>query len=112
MKTAAFNAAVDAALRACSSISNQRGGEYSDSWALENQATRFIDMVLREVGDDRGPAAKRLIMVASLCDVKISRTLGTFKADTLDDLINYLAALRSWIVAYRDDTRLKLQRRR
>jgi hypothetical protein len=98
---AAFNAAIDATLGACLAISNQRGGEYMDSWALPNQATRFLDMIMREVGDDRSPAAKRLIMVASLCDVKVSRTLGAFKEDTLNDLINYLGALRTWMVQYR-----------
>jgi hypothetical protein len=97
---AAFNEAVETTLGACLAVSNQRGTEYEDSWALENQATRFMDLALRETGDDRGPAAKRILMVASLCDVKVSRTLGPFKEDTLDDLINYLGAFRHWMALY------------
>lgn len=113
-RKAAFNSAVDEVLGQAIAISNQRGGEYADSWALENQQTRFLDMVMREIEhkankQDRGPWTqfselgtdeKRLIMVASLCDVKMSRMIGGFKGDTLDDLINYVAALRKWLGDY------------
>lgn len=100
VKKAAFNEACDATLGACLSVSNQRGGEYADSWGLENQVTRFLDATLRKIGDDRSPSAKRLIMAATMCDVKISRTLGAWKDDTILDLINYLGALRSWMAEY------------
>lgn len=104
----AFNAACEDTLEACLAVSTQRGDEYADSWALENQATRFLDLVLREIGGDRSAEAKRLLMVASLCDVKISRTLGPYKSDTFDDLINYLAALRSWLQEYTTSRRRSL----
>lgn len=110
---AAFNAAVNKTLYNALAVSDQRGGEYSDSWALENQQTSFLDMVLDAIGKKQQDASavyiannaftrqeKRLIMVASLCDVKVSRMLGGFKADTLDDLINYTAALRTWLADY------------
>lgn len=112
VRKAAFNAAVDDILGGALQISDQRGGEYADSWALENQQTRFLDMVTGEIlapkGGQTRPVGsefftkeeKRLIMVASLCDVKMSRMLGGFKGDTLDDLINYVAALRKWLGDY------------
>ena len=95
-----FNRAVDAAFAASQSISNQRGGEYQDSWATENQSTHFLDATLRLIDGtedlyalgDISKEAKRLLMIASLCDVKVSRMLGSWKDDTYDDLLNYLAA--------------------
>lgn len=104
----AFNAAVDSTLGRALMVSNERGGEYGDTWALENQQTRFLDMVLNEIDSTAfstktlSREEKRLIMVACLCDVKVSRMLGGFKGDTLDDLINYSAALRGWLADYVD----------
>lgn len=108
---AAFNAAVDTVLEGALKVSDQRGGEYGDTWSLKNQHTPFLDAVLTQIG--RGKNAyiasnaysteeKRLIMVACLCDVKISRLIGGYKDDTIDDLINYAAALRAWMGAYID----------
>jgi len=100
----AFNAAVDSTLHGALEISNERGTEYGDTWALENQHTPFLDAVLNELRHpdpcDWTNEEKRLIVIAALCDVKISRLLGGYKADTLDDLINYVAALRAWMAEY------------
>jgi len=39
---------------------------------------------------------KRLLMVAALCDAKDSRMSGPWKADTIDDGINYRGAFAAW----------------
>lgn len=98
---AAFNAAVDDTLGACLNVSNQRGGEYQDTWALENMVTTFLDATLRDLHIVNLTAEeKRLLIVAALVDVKDSRMLGPWKEDTVDDGINYRAAYRAWRSAY------------
>jgi hypothetical protein len=99
---AAFNAAVDDVLGSAIAVSNQRGATYSDSWKLENVKTTFLDAVLRETEGDEGVEAKRLMIVASLCDVKVSRFGGTWHDDNGIDLINYMAALTKWMRDYRE----------
>jgi hypothetical protein len=97
-KKATFNRAVDEAFARCTAVSNQRGGEYADSWAVENQVTSFLDHTIDILNKhDNAPQnwsdeGKRLIMLACLCDVKISRMQGGWKLDTLEDLLNYTAA--------------------
>lgn len=105
---AAFNAAVESTLKGALNLSDQRGGEYSDSWAIDNQHTPFQDAVHRLIvavsGNDEWALMpneeRRLCTVAALCDVKLSRLIGGYKHDTLDDLINYVAALRGWVSDY------------
>lgn len=93
----AFNAACDTTLDRCQGIGAQRGGEYLDSWAVENQVTTFLNHVLAlPVLKGREREYKRLLMVAALCDVKDSRMSGPWKTDTVDDGINYRAAFASW----------------
>ena len=87
-----FNRCVNTILKRAIEISDQRGGEYLDTWALENVHTPFGDHV-----DSFRPTCpsdewKRLRTLASLIDVKISRMGGPWKDDTTLDLINYLAA--------------------
>jgi hypothetical protein len=104
-----FNRAVDQAFAASQAISNQRGGEYQDSWATENQSAHFLDATLRLIDatedlyalGDISKEAKRLLMLASLCDVKVSRMLGSWKDDTYDDLLNYLAAYTTLAKEYK-----------
>jgi hypothetical protein len=107
----AFNEAVDKTLHRCLSISDQRGGEYQDTWSLDNEVTIFLDATLRAIGIGPGgpgplaiepytPEEKRLLIVASLIDVKLSRMLGPWKQDTIDDTVNYLGAYASWREAY------------
>ena len=91
-----FNAAVDEALAECAGISNQRGGEYDDTWALDNQISTFLDATLKACGVGNLTAEqKRLILLAALIDVKDTRMLGPFKPDTLLDGLNYRAAYLS-----------------
>ena len=93
----AFNAASEKTLRRSLEISSQRGGEYLDSWHVDNQVTTFIDHVLRlPVKPGREREYKRLLMVAALVDVKDSRMGGPWKLDTVDDGINYRGAFASW----------------
>lgn len=95
-RKATFNAAVDGILDTCREISDTRGVEYRDSWALENQVTLFQDSTFEML--DHTPAKyapsrwKRLNTMASMIDVKLSRLAGEYKADTYIDLINYIAA--------------------
>lgn len=78
-------------------IGAQRGGEYLDSWHVDNQVTTFIDHVLAlPIVPGREREYKRLVMVAALVDVKDSRMSGPWKSDTTDDGINYRAAFTSW----------------
>src|SRR6266851_2719068 len=95
-KKPTFNYWVDTILGEAISISNQRGDEYGDSWALENMHTPVLDNILKmdyKLGSDplMDKRYKRLIVIASMIDVKGSRWLGPFKEDTPVDSINYLA---------------------
>jgi hypothetical protein len=101
----AFNAACDETLLRCLDIANTRGDEYADSWTLD-APTVFQDLVLRQVGlRDLSAEEKRLFRIACLCDTKLSRLGGPFKADTLDDLLTYCGALRSWLSQYMETSR-------
>jgi len=97
----AFNRASGATLERALAISNQRGGEYLDSWHVDNQVTTFLNHVLAlpmVPGHER--EYKRLLMVAALCDAKDSRMSGPWKADTIDDGINYRGAFAAWREEY------------
>ena len=96
-----FNAAVDASLAKCQAISSQRGGEYLDSWALENQVNTFVRATLREFGVELNPEQMRLLTMAALVDVKESRMGGEFKEDTHVDGINYRGAYLDLMIQYR-----------
>lgn len=100
-----FNRAGNATLERCTAVSNQRGTEYLDTWALENQITTFTVATLRAIlGDELTSGLTgdelRLIKNAALIDVKDERMLGGFKEDTIDDGINYRAAYCTWRQSY------------
>jgi hypothetical protein len=98
-----FNAAVDATLAKCQAISSQRGGEYLDSWALENQVSTFMRATLREFGVTLSPEQMRLLTMAALVDVKESRMGGAFKDDSHIDAINYRSAYLELMLQYRGE---------
>jgi hypothetical protein len=102
----AFNAAADATLARAGAVHTRRGGEYGDTWALKNLSTTFLDSVLRDLllTTWATPAAKRLIVIAALIDVKESRMLGDWKLDTVEDSINYRAAFATWREEYKEAT--------
>jgi hypothetical protein len=95
-QTQTFERFADAAFAEAQATYKQRGQEYADSWDLSNLQTPFLDLAHGLVADRPGSTAvtakdKRLIAVAALCDVKLSRVGGGYKKDTLIDFINYLA---------------------
>lgn len=96
---AVFNDAAERTLSAALRVCTQRGGEYQDSWALENMASTFLDATLRRFSIVLGPYEKRLLIMAALVDVKDSRLTGPWKNDSVLDGINYRAAY----AALRDD---------
>ena len=99
----AFNRAVDTTMRRRKALSDQRGGEYRDTWARANVKTAFLDAALDAVrvrGSSLSVEEKRLLIVAALCDVKVSRLIGGYKDDTLLDLGNYLDAFAEWMREY------------
>lgn len=101
VKKHAFNAACENTLRRSLAISDQRGGEYQDSWHVDNQVTTFIEHVLRlPIVPGREREYRRLIAVASLVDVKDSRMGGPWKLDTVDDGVNYRGAFATWREEY------------
>ena len=104
MKTqqkAVFNAAAADVLDECAAICEQRGGEYQDSWHLDNQVTTFVDHVLRCLSiSNVTKEEKRLLIMAALVDVKDSRMQGPFKRDTIVDGVNYRAAFGSLMKQY------------
>lgn len=93
---AVFNAAAEATIGRALAICTQRGEEYQDSWDLNNLKAPFLTHTLSNVklldGSIVQPATIRLIMLAALADVKLSRLVGGWKDDTAVDLINYVAA--------------------
>jgi len=106
IKKHTFNRGVDTILGECIAISDQRGGEYADTWDLKNINTPATGHVLRMKGTFNGEDEmldkrwRRLLVMAALIDVKLSRLLGEYKEDTFIDLINYSACfadlMRDW----------------
>lgn len=104
-KPAEFNRAAGESLVRADELCEERGGQYLDSWALSNQYAPFTDQVRREIGPNRSLTTlsleeRRLLRAAEQCDTKLSRLLGPYKGDTYIDLINYIAALRTWMDEY------------
>lgn len=95
-----FNRAALTTIGRATTICNQRADEYKDSWDLANLRMVFLDAILDRFGVNLSPEQKRLVIMSSLCDVKLSRVAGPFKTDTYDDNINYTGALcelrREW----------------
>jgi hypothetical protein len=86
-----FERTADATLDTTRATYAQRGGEYGDSWSLENMVATFTEHTLKAIGNDRSPAAIRLLVMAALVDVKDSRMTGPWKMDSLVDGVAYRA---------------------
>ena len=103
-----FESALSRVMEGCLSIGAQRGAEYQDTWALENQVSTFLDAVLREIGAPNfSREQKRLILLAALVDVKDSRMLGPWKRDSVEDGLNYRAVLLDLMEQYRAKSNTK-----
>lgn len=96
-----FEAAADRTLDDVRAIYASRGGEYADSWALENQVSTFTDATLRAFGLTLSPEQMRLLQLAALIDVKDARLGGPWKADSMLDGIAYRAAYTALREEYR-----------
>jgi len=108
---ASFNKAAEATIEKSLAICHQRGNEYSDSWALTNLKTPWLDNLLRDrpmgsIRPDLLPAYKRLIIMASLLDVKLSRLSGDYKEDTAVDSINYIGAYNSMRMEFEEQFKI------
>jgi hypothetical protein len=107
-KKATFEEAMNNVLGAALALGAQRGQEYADSWAKGNLSTAFLNHVQRTFIAKRGNVPwvfgkfeeDRITLLASLCDVKLSRLTGPFKEDTFVDLINYVAVLLQMLKEY------------
>ncbi len=84
-----FNRAAKETMDKSIAICEQRAGEYQDSWDLANLRTPYLDSLLERTAS---PQLKRLLIMASMCDIKLSRMGGPFKEDTYIDLNNYNSA--------------------
>lgn len=102
-----FEAAAEAVLNECQAIATQRGGDYADSWRLDNLQAPLTRSTLDSFGVRLEPEQIRLLLMSALVDVKISRITagGPFKRDSYVDGINYLAALCQLRQEYGDTKR-------
>lgn len=94
---ATFNRASAQSIKEATEICNHRGSEYSDSWSLDNLRTPWLDNLFKDhnpvsVAAELLPAYRRLVVLASMLDIKLSRLGGGYKSDTALDSINYLGA--------------------
>lgn len=88
-----FTRTADATLTRARAVYAQRGDAYGDTWALPNLHTELTEYVLNLRRDTDYKAWLRLLMLATLCDVKESRIQGGGNIDDhLIDHINYKAS--------------------
>ncbi len=78
------------------SLFQQRGGEYADSFHVDNMVTTFTEATLRlcaehEINIYTDKEWIRLLQLAAIVDLKDARMIGPFKMDTVVDGINYRA---------------------
>ena len=90
-----FTTAANVVLAECKALYDQRNEEYSDSLADGNLVKIFSTATLKHLTkkniDLTSDAGMRVIQLASIIDVKLSRMQGGYKADTSRDSINYEA---------------------
>jgi len=86
-----FDRCVTDTLNEALAVCEQRSGEYRDSWDTEHLHTPVLDNLMGDLGFAFTREEMRLIALASMIDIKLSRLVGPYKRDTLIDLINYTA---------------------
>lgn len=93
-----FERCADATLDEVRGIYAERGAQYADTWSPENNARHFTKEAFEMLDGLHKPfdaQDARLLQLAALIDVKISRMTGGFKSDTVVDLIAYLATYKT-----------------
>lgn len=98
-----FQEGADRELELVKGIYGQRGEEYRDSWHLDNINPVFTQQALEEMGLDITIEEIRLLWAATMCDVKLSRLIGPWKFDTVQDEIAYLAFFTSLMREYKKE---------
>lgn len=97
-----FRDRAQTSLNKAGEILEQRGEEYADSWG--DPVTTYIDAVLREIPSPVTKEEKRILSLASLCDVKLSRVRsGGFKQDSFYDHMNYEGAFVEAMTEYLEE---------
>jgi hypothetical protein len=90
---ATFERTADTTIAKVQGIYAQRGDGYGDTWALENTTAAVTKSTLQRFGiTGLKPDEIRLLLLAALIDVKDSRLMGKWNADSLIDGIAYRAA--------------------
>ena len=87
-----FNRAAKETMDKSIAICEQRAEEYQDSWDLNNLQVVYLRSTLRSFGITLEPIQERLLVMASMNDIKLSRMTGPFKEDNHIDLNNYNSA--------------------
>jgi hypothetical protein len=86
-----FEDGADRTLDRVRGIYHKRGGQYADTWDLENLSVVLTRATLRRFGVELDPEQLRLLQLAALADVKDSRLIGEWNQDSVDDGIAYRA---------------------
>lgn len=88
-----FERTASKTIQRATGIYADRGENYGDSWALENQTRALTDATLLRLGIPKLDSEQmRLLQLAVLSDVKDQRLIGRWNPDSIDDGLNYRAA--------------------
>lgn len=94
-----FESGANKTLETVKATYSQRGQEYADSWDLAYMVSTFTRSTLAAFGITLTDEQIRLLQCASLVDIKDSRMIGPWKADSAVDGIAY----RSLYTTLRDE---------
>lgn len=101
--TTAFVRAARTTINESLEIMSQRESEYMDSWAIENLHAPVLTNFMKDHPTPKAGHEKqwiRLIAMASIVDVKLSRLTGRWKHDTGVDFLPYTAAYTNFRKTY------------
>ncbi len=93
-----FEGLVEETITRATGTCNQRGAEYGDSW--KNPSFSMFEAVWKKVTGSPLTLTldqKKAVALAVLVDIKYNRMVGGYKEDSIDDGINYAAALASQV---------------